>query len=254
MKKETLAKGVDLYLGDCREVLSKLRRVGLVITDPPYEKTIHKAKARKRKLRTDGGTALQELGFDGLTEEMRQYVARQSFRLSTGWSITFCTPEGVAPWRDAIEAAGSRYKRACFWHKPDAAPQFNGQGPGYSVEAFTTAWNGDGFSKWNGGGRGNLFTHLCQPSERKSQHPTEKPVTLMAELISLFSQPGEIVLDPFMGIGATGVAAVKFGRRFIGIEIEPKYYAIARQRILAEIQQTDFFVKRPSPMKQGKLL
>lgn len=253
MKKETIAKGVDLYLGDCTEVLKKLRKVGLVLADPPYEKTIHKAKSGKRRLRTDGGTALKSLSFDGITEDQRRFIAAQSFRLSEGWSLTFCTPEGIAPWRDAIELAGAKYKRACFWNKPDAAPQFNGQGPGYSVECFTAAWNGEGYSRWNGGGRGNLFTHLCQPKERKSEHPTEKPVSLMQELVTLFSEPGQIVLDPFMGIGATGVAAVRMGRRFIGIEVEPQYYKIARKRILAELQQVDFFVPKPKPAKQGKL-
>ncbi len=63
------------------------------------------------------------------------------------------------------------------------------------------------------------------------QHPNEKPVSIMAKLITLCSNPGDTIFDPFMGSGTTGVAAMKTGRRFIGIELDPDYFQIAETRI-----------------------
>ena len=68
-------------------------------------------------------------------------------------------------------------------------------------------------------------------SNERRVHPTQKPVALMAALIGQYTQPGATVLDPFMGSGTTGVACVQTGRNFIGIEIDPGYAEIARQRI-----------------------
>lgn len=253
MRMEQLAEGVSLYLGDCREILPCLGRADAIITDPPYESIMHKAKAkaagRGRTLRTDGGPALQALDFDAI-DPLRDEVCRLVSRVCSGWFVAFCSPEGIAPWRDSVEAAGLRYKRACFWNKPDAAPQFNGQGPAFGVEAFVTAWCGRGVSKWNGGGRRNLFTHPTNSPDREGTHPTEKPVSLMGELVTLFTGMGGLVADPFMGSGTTGVAAVKLGRKFIGIEIEPKYFDIACRRISDALKQPDMFIAPPATAKQ----
>ncbi|OJY43443.1 MAG: hypothetical protein BGP08_01280 [Rhizobiales bacterium 64-17] len=71
----------------------------------------------------------------------------------------------------------------------------------------------------------------------RGQHPTQKPDRLVAEWIRLFSNKGETVLDPFMGSGTTGVAAVRLGRNFVGCEIDPKYYDIACKRIEAALKE-----------------
>lgn len=69
------------------------------------------------------------------------------------------------------------------------------------------------------------------PVEPKNIHPTQKPVALMEYLIRTYSNPGELVLDNCMGVGTTGIACVNTGREFIGIELDPKFFAIAEQRI-----------------------
>ena len=248
-----------LYLGDCRELLPLLPRVDAVITDPPYESHMHDAKrgvkvfGAKLRIRNDGHANPPPVDFASI-DGMREIVAQEAVRLAQGWSLVFCTPEGVAPWRDALEAAGAKYKRACVWVKPDSAPQFNGQGPAMGAEMFVAAWCGDGHSKLNGGGRRNVFTHPCQPPDRTGEHPTEKPISLMREIISLFSAPGQLVCDPFMGSGTTGVAAVKLGRRFIGIELDPKYFDLACRRIEEVEKQSDLFIEQPKKAEQLNLL
>ena len=74
-------------------------------------------------------------------------------------------------------------------------------------------------------------------------HPTEKPVDLYAYLISTYSNPGETILDPFCGSGTTGVACVRTGRNFVGIEINPDYCEIARKRIAREMETPGLFAE-----------
>ncbi len=84
-------------------------------------------------------------------------------------------------------------------------------------------------------------------------HPHQKPVTLCKDLIRKLPENATI-LDPFMGSGTTGVAAVKLGRRFIGIEIEPRYFEIAVRRISEALKQPDLFIEKPKPAKQEAFL
>jgi site-specific DNA-methyltransferase (adenine-specific) len=237
---ETFFDGrVTLHLCDCRDILRDIK-ADHVITDPPYEAHMHAAKlgkkvyGAKRRIRQDGYADPPPIDFasiDGLRETCTQPIVDAC----KGWFIAFCTPEGIAPWRDAIEAAGARYKRACFYCKPDSAPQFNGQGPAFAVEPFVTAWCGRNISRWNGGGRRNWWIFPTNNPGRQGEHPTEKPIDLMVELVRLFTNPDDLICDPFMGSGTTALAAIAEGRRFIGMEINARYYALARARIAASI-------------------
>lgn len=251
---ERLAEGVTLYCGDCREIVPTINRVSHVFSDPPYEKQMHDAKADRGKIkRPDGYSMPAALNFAAINDDLRSFIAKETARMNEGWSLFFCTPEGVSEWRDALEAHAAKYKRACVWVKPDSAPQFNGQGPAAGAEMFTAAWHGKGHSRWNGGGRRNVFTHLCQPRDRDGLHPTEKPVSLMLELVELFSEPADLILDPFMGSGTTGVACVRRARKFIGIELDEKYFARACRRIEAALRQPEFFAPPVRKEKQEAL-
>ncbi|UFS77197.1 site-specific DNA-methyltransferase [Tardiphaga sp. 37S4] len=255
---ETFLNGdVRLIHGDSINVMPALGRVACVMSDPPYEAHMHAAKREKkafgaqRRIRLDGHANPPPVNFASI-DGVREIITQPLIEKCDGWFIMFCTPEGVAPWRDAIEAGRAKYKRACIWVKPDSAPQFNGQGPAMGAECFVTAWCGSGFSSWNGGGRRNVFTHLTNASDRHGEHPTEKPISLMLELVDLFTQPGDVILDPFMGSGSTGVAAVRLGRRFIGIEKDPRFYEIACERIADAVSRPDMFVtsrpREPKPI------
>jgi DNA modification methylase len=113
------------------------------------------------------------------------------------------------------------------------------------------------------GGRPNSYKNE-QPSHEKinrqgvagaaADHPCPKPLEWMRWAVGRASRIGETILDPFMGSGTTGVAAVKLGRRFIGIEIEPKYFDISCRRISEALKQPDLFIERPKPAKQEAML
>jgi site-specific DNA-methyltransferase (adenine-specific) len=221
-----------LYLGDCLDLMPQIGRVSHIICDPPYEASLHAAKAHLSNLRKDTGPELKEIDFTAVDEIRPAFVALASEQCE-GWMIAFCTVEGVAKWADAINPSPLKYKRGCIWVKPDCTPQLNGQGPAQGAECFVTAWAGAGHAKWNAGGKRGVYTHCVNGPQRDGRHPTEKPLSLMTELIADFTNPGDTILDPFMGSGTTGVAAVRARRNFIGIERDPKYFEIARSRLAA---------------------
>lgn len=230
-----------LYLGDCLGVLGNLS-VDHIVSDPPYEDELHKAMGRIR--RNDGQKMADDLGFDGINA-LRPEISRLCVERAAGWVILFTLAEGVRAWRDTLQAADAKWDTTCFWVKPDASPRFNGQGPARGAECFVTCWAGKGHRKWNAGGKRGVYTHNVKTG-RQGEHPTEKPVSLMMEIIADFTQPGDLICDPFMGSGTTGVAALKLGRRFVGIEQNPRWFELACKRIAEADRQPRLF-DEPSP-------
>jgi site-specific DNA-methyltransferase (adenine-specific) len=246
-RKEVLADGVEVWMGDCREVVPMVGRVDHVITDPPYEAIMHAAKtSAARRIRTDGRDKIKALEFSSI-DLIRDEIARLMASASNGWALVFCAPEGVGRWADVFNSTTAKYKRACVWIKPDSTPQLNGQGPAMGAENFVAVWCGAGCARWNGGGKRGVYTHLTNPPDRHGEHPTEKPIRLMLDLVRDFTQPGELILDPFLGSGTTGCAAVRAGRRFIGIEKDPRWFELSIRRIRAALDAPDLFIASPAP-------
>lgn len=248
MSRVEVIGDATLHLGDCREILPTIAEADHVISDPPYEARMQMLHAKFALRRTDGGSQRKALTFDDVSD-LRAPFLDEVKRLNRGWLLAFCNVEGVGEWQAEILAREMKFKTTCIWNKPDATPKLNGQGPALSYECFTTSWCGSGHSKWNGGGRRGVFTHPTNNSERHGTHPTEKPVSLMREIVSLFSNAGQIVLDPFMGSGTTGVACAGLGRRFIGIELSEEYFDIACKRIEAAYRQPRLFADGETPTK-----
>jgi site-specific DNA-methyltransferase (adenine-specific) len=223
---------VTIYHADCREILPQLEPVDLVLTDPPYEAEAH---TLQRRVRRGNGLGNEPLSFEPLSFELRQDAAREISRLCVGWALVFCQIEAAMLWREQLEASGMNYRRTCIWVKPDGMPQYSGDRPGMGYETFI-ACHAQGRSEWNGGGKHGVFIHnkgefggLC------NYHETQKPLKLIKELVALFSDTEEIVLDLFMGSGTTLRAAKDLGRKAIGIEIEERYCEIAAKRMQQEV-------------------
>lgn len=202
------------------------------ISDPPYSGHVHKNMIHIGNRVDEGfrGRHTTELEFDPLTVDTMVEYATEIIRVTKGWVILFCAAEQVTDWKRALEYAGAAWKRACIWYKPDAQPQLTGDRPGQGFENICAAYATIGRSKWNAGGK--LGVYKCPiPRGEKRTHPTEKPIGLMKQLIEDFTQPGELILDPFSGTGSTHVAAIQKQRRSIGYEINPQYVEIANLRI-----------------------
>lgn len=225
--------------GECLDVMRLLPDASIdhVITDPPYEASAHtKSRRSHRGPPGDKGRFVDfPIDFSPMDPATRYACAKQWARLCRRWCMSFCETEGVAYWREACEAYGFSHRRAAVWVKPDSAPQFTGDRPGHGYEMIEMV-HAPGKSRWNGGGRRGVFVHNCNSQTRKpdEDHQTPKPLALMMELVELFTDPGDLILDPFCGSGTTIVAAVRLGRRAIGIERDPKHVKLAIDRVTAE--------------------
>jgi site-specific DNA-methyltransferase (adenine-specific) len=247
---EHLSDSVTLYLGNCLEILPTLA-VDHVISDPPYEDELHNAMGRIR--RNDGREMVQDLGFAGVNAG-RADIASACVAAASGWVILFTLAEGVRAWRDDLQAAKAKWDTTCFWVKPDASPRFNGQGAARGAECFVTCWAGAGYRRWNAGGKRGVYTH-CVNVGRQGEHPTEKPIPLMCEIIEDFTSVGETVCDPFMGSGTTGIACVRFGRGFVGIEQNERWFDLSCRRIADELKRPRLdLTPPPKPVQEAMQL
>jgi len=208
-----------LYLGDCMEILPTLPKVDAVITDPPYG-------------------IFKQTGGSG-----------KMFGKGTIYSLD----DSAAKWDqrpskvilDLCVAAGDKY---VIWGGNYFADHLGAcKGPLIWNKLTGNNSYADGECAWsNIAGTMRIFTHqwcgAFKDSERgqRAIHPTQKPVALIEWCIKLASMP-ETILDPFMGSGTTGVACMNLGRKFIGIEIEQKYFDIACKRIEQAQKQIRMF-------------
>jgi len=219
------------------------KSVDHVVTDPPYEAEAHTLQRRiKRGPGTDEGrvTVVAPLSFDPITTQQRLDACKHFARIARRWVIVFCQAEAVASWREAMTVHGLIWKRSCIWLKPDAMPQLTGDRPGTGFESIAVA-HAPGKSRWNGGGKHGVWRFGTNKgngcAEHEDRHPTQKPEALMESLIRDFTDPGDLVLDPFAGHATTGVAAIRHGRRFVGWERDPAFHAVASKRLAMTKEQ-----------------
>lgn len=207
---------VTLHLGDCRPVLAGLAdcSVDLVVTDPPYSARTHKqAKANRN------GSARRSVLFDSITEDDLRVVLAECGRVTKGWVVaTLDYVHAVA--MEANPPDGLAVLRLGVWAKPNPMPQISGDRPGQGWESIAFLHRTDHRPKWNGGGRSSVW---YLPADGDGLHPTQKPLRMVGDWVRLFSDPGDLVLDPFAGSGTTLRAAVDNGRRAIGVEMDERY-------------------------------
>jgi site-specific DNA-methyltransferase (adenine-specific) len=217
----------DIFNIDAFHLLGSLAdgAVDCVICDPPFDAKTHSGQ----RSAPDAESMIDFPPFG--PGELVRFV-RESLRVSKRWVLAFCSGEQLGWYQqEAEEYYPGSWVRGGIWVKPDPAPQFTGDRPGQWGEAIAIMHR-EGKKRWNGGGHPARWTFGVCREDRC--HPTQKPLDLMLELVRLFSDPDELVLDPFAGSGTTAVACLRSGRRFIGSEIDQKYHALALERIAAE--------------------
>lgn len=239
-----------LYLGDCREILPLLPKVDITVTSPPYN-TLPTNPNGSGRYRGDGWIAKAATGyFDNRPESEYQKwlndVISACRRACKGlvWinhKVRYRDGEAVHP---ARMIDGPIYSEV-IWDRPGSMT-FNSRRFAPSHEGF---WAIGKPHYWDDT-KNKLLTVWRVPFVQGSEHPCPYPIDLIAPIIEASCPHGGTVLDPFAGSGTTGVACVKLGRRFIGIEIELKYFDIACRRIEEAYKQPDMFVAQPPKAEQ----
>lgn len=222
----------QLYLGDCLEVMRGMadNSVDAVVTDPPYSAQTHDGM---RSMLADGH-ARSTIDFAPMSAETLRAALAECGRVSRRWVVAFMDWQHAAKMHEC-PPDGLDFVRLGIWVKRNGMRQLSCDRPGMGWESIAFLHKSGERKRWNGRGRHSVFDYLTVRAGRFTAnfHPTEKPVGLVQELITLFTNDGDTVLDPFMGSGTTGVACAQTGRNFIGVEIDPTYFAIAEKRIAA---------------------
>ena len=220
-----------LYLGDCREILPTLGKVDAVVTDPPYSSGGFQESGKSSGsigTRSDEVIALDNLSTRGYQRLMREVLAPLR---GTDEAYIFCDWKMWQHTCDALEDAGFRVRNMLVWDKLQM-----GMGLPWRNQHELIAFGKKRPAKNITGKHGNV---LGVPRTGNLNHPTEKPIELMR--VFMENSAAKNILDPFMGSGSTGVAAVQMRHPFIGIEIEERYFNIACRRIEEAQRQGDMF-------------
>lgn len=232
----------ELRLGDCLDPATGLASlangsVDHVITDPPYSERVH-SKGRRQAPGAGPIIEARPLGFAAITDELRLITSSEFARIACRWVLAFGDAEGSSGWQVAYEKAGLELCRIGAWVRLGGTPQFTGDRPGAGFEAIYVGHR-PGRKRWNGGGKVGIWTHPIVKNWEGRLHTTQKPIALMESLIRDFTDPGDLVVDPFAGSGTTGVACIRLGRRFIGWERDPKFHAAAFKRLSETHEQPE---------------
>lgn len=213
-------KNNKVIKGDCLEQLDVLPKdsVDLVVTDPPYG-IEYQSKHRDDKFDVLENDDVIDTSFIPKIE--RNTKPNSAIYVFTRWDVY---PE----WLEAVKDSEFEVKNCIVWDKKrhGMGDLKESYGPQHEFIIYATK----GTVELNGKRPSDIISEE-RLNELDLEHPTEKPVSLIAKLIKNSSDKGDLVLDPFAGSGSTLVAAEKFGRNYIGIEIAEKFVRLARQRL-----------------------
>ena len=217
-----------LIQADCLKVLPLLGKVDAVICDPPY--------GMNKDIANDAPEVADALVADAMAT---------CKRITLGNVLAFWSAQRLGVIEGVFQP-----KRTMIWNKTFAI--YAPHNVGYRYEPLVWVAGKEAANK-----RGDIFEAFpiaFKAQAENAAHPTQKPLALIEEILRDFTAQGDLVLDPFMGSGTTGVACLKLGRRFIGIEIESKYFDIAVSRIREAHKQPDIFLEAERKATQSDFL
>lgn len=232
----------QLIIGDCINVMKSIpeNSIDCIITDPPYNlgQFMHDRNTNLVKMRANqfAYAGWDNLDYKAWTRSMKQFLVECSRVLKKrGTLIIFMAVIKVADIIKLSQETSLYYKTTGVWHKSNPMPRNMNIQFVNSTESWIYFTNKDTSGTFNNDGKvvhDFLQSSVCPMSEKRhGKHPTQKPLSIMKELIGFVTNPKDIVLDPFMGSGSTCVAAALLGRRYIGVELNEKYFEIAKARI-----------------------
>lgn len=244
---EHLSDSVTLYLGDCREILPTLGKVDHIITDPPYSARTHTGHDDSAARTARDGFVRQSLGYEPLNAIACGRLASLFHTVAPGW-IVWMTDDVLAP---HIGAALAERGRKVFpplpFFQPGRSVRLAGDGPcswtDWIICARTSA-----LKKWGALPGGYVAGEGWSDKARMGGKPTR----LMNLLVQHYSRAGDLVCDPFMGGGTTGVACIIEGRRFVGMEVDGPTFDIACRRIADELKRPRLeLAPAPAPKQEA---
>lgn len=229
------SKRYTLIQGDCMNYLSQIpdKSIDLILTDPPY----NIAKYSTGNIPLPGRSALNnDLGEWDLApiEPIKLIDDFKRILKPDGNIFIFTSYNLIGKWHEVFDNEFDTFQ-FFIWHKTNPAPKIYKNGFLNSCEMIICMWNKG--HKWNFGKQTEMHNFfespICMRPERLSnpKHPAQKPVKLLEHILKIASNEGDVIFDPFMGVGSTGVAALKNNRKFIGCEIEKEYFDAALRRI-----------------------
>lgn len=224
-----------IIMGDSRDVIKRIpdNSIDFILTDPPYNLGQHSTGNIPLPGRSAMNNDVAEWDMvDFNPEEWAEDFIR--ILKPTGNLFIFTSYNQIGRWYNCLD---HRFDTSNFmvWHKTNPAPKIFKAGFLNSCEMVFTCWNKK--HTWNFSTQKDMHNFIespiCMRPERLSdpKHPTQKPVSILKRMIEIATNAGDIVFDPFMGVGSTGVAAIELQRRFIGIELDSKYFYAAKNRI-----------------------
>jgi len=232
----------ELFNADCFKQLKNIpdKSIDLILTDPPYNLSQYSTGNMIFDWRADINNDLAEWDNDFDPAQTKDEFLR--ILKPNGNIFAFCSYNLIGRWHEIFDPIFDTFQ-FFVWHKTNPVPKFRKAGFLNSCELIVCMWFKG--HTWNFGKQNEMHNFfespICMGQERlkEPKHPTQKPVKLLKNLIKIASNKGDIVLDPFMGVGSTGVAAIEMEREFIGIELDKDYFEAAKKRL--ELIQPSLF-------------
>lgn len=231
-----------LYNDDCLKAMRHIpnNSIDLVLTDPPYNLGVFMKNrdTNLKKMRENffGAAGWDDLSFEEWEKCMDEFFEESSRVLKKGGTmLVFMAIIKIETLIKIAERHGFYYKTTGIWHKLNPMPRNMNLHFINSTEAWVYFTIGKKTGTFNNNQKAlhDFYeTSVVTNGERKAgKHPTQKPIALIEHFLTVLSNEDDMVLDPFMGSGSTGVAAKKHNRNFIGIELDENYFQICTRRI-----------------------
>jgi DNA modification methylase len=228
-----------VYNDDCSNILPQIKNnsIDLILTDPPYNLASYSTGNMKFDWRSEINNNVAEwdekpLNPSNFTNHIKRILSPK------GNVFIFTSYNLLGKWHEALDNEFDTFQ-FMVWHKTNPIPNIRKSSFLNSCELIICCWNKG--HTWNFSNQREMHnfieTPICMGKERlkNPKHPTQKPISILKHIINLASNENDTVLDMFMGVGSTGVAAIELNRNFIGIEIDKEYYDASLKRLTENI-------------------